>query len=246
MHSGRSFSLLATLLALAPTGATARADSPAANPVVVELFTSQGCSSCPPANANLAAIADRPDVLALSFGVTYWDYIGWKDTFAKPEFTNRQYAYEQKLHRATAYTPQMVVNGLLDVVGSQRNAVENALAQAAHPEAIELAVAGTDLQIHMPALASKCNCLITLFGFRSQVDTRVVAGENSGRTLREFQVVRLMRSLGRWKGDAQVLHTSLRGMPADIDGYAVVAQEGTGGRIIASGRSPLASSTQGP
>src|ERR1043165_9720165 len=80
-----------------------------AQPVVVELFTSQGCSSCPPANASLASISNRPDVLALSFGVTYWDYLGWKDSFAKQEFTNRQYAYEHTLHRATAYTPHMVV-----------------------------------------------------------------------------------------------------------------------------------------
>src|SRR5215470_7543302 len=87
-------------------------------PIVVELFTSQGCSSCPPANANLATIADRPDVLALSFGVTYWDYLGWKDSFAKPEFTSRQYAYEHTLHRATAYTPQMVVNGGSDLIGN--------------------------------------------------------------------------------------------------------------------------------
>src|SRR3569623_199607 len=96
--------LLGCAVAAAALSATdARAETAVQNPVVVELFTSQGCSSCPPANANLTAIADRPDVLALSFGVTYWDYLGWKDSFAKPEFTNRQYAYEHSLHRATAY-----------------------------------------------------------------------------------------------------------------------------------------------
>src|SRR5690349_1777040 len=109
---------LMAAMTLAATAGGALAEPAAPSLVVVELFTSQGCSSCPPANANLAAIADRPDALALSFGVTYWDYIGWKDTFAKAEFTNRQYAYEHTLHRATAYTPQMVVNGAMDLIGN--------------------------------------------------------------------------------------------------------------------------------
>src|SRR5690348_18078561 len=87
-----------------------------AQPVVVELFTSQGCSSCPPANASLAAVASRPDVLALSFGVTYWDYLGWKDTFAKPQFTDRQVAYEAGLGHSGPFTPQIVVNGSRDTV----------------------------------------------------------------------------------------------------------------------------------
>jgi hypothetical protein len=215
-------------------------------PTVVELFTSQGCNSCPPADALLGELARRTDVLALALHITYWDDLGWRDRYALPAFDSRQRDYVERLRLRTAYTPQMVVNGLRDVVGGQRNAVETALAQAAHPEAIELAVAGTDLQIRMPALASRCNCLITLFGFRATTDTRVAAGENGGRTLREFQVVRVMRTLGRWKGDAQALHTSLRGMPGDVDGYAVVAQQGTGGPIIAAGRSPLASSARGP
>src|SRR5437764_100292 len=97
----------ALLLAAASVASAAPATQ---NPVVVKLFTSQGCSSCPPANASLTAVSDQPGVLALSFGVTYWDYLGWKDSFAKPEFTTRQYNYERTLHRATAYTPQMVVN----------------------------------------------------------------------------------------------------------------------------------------
>src|SRR5688500_770518 len=91
---------LMVALSLTARAGGAAAASASHSPVVVELFTSQGCSSCPPANANLATISDRPDVLALSFGVTYWDYLGWKDSFAQPAFTNRQYAYVQALHRA--------------------------------------------------------------------------------------------------------------------------------------------------
>ena len=97
---------------------------------VVELFTSQGCSSCPPANASLAAVASRPDVLALSFGVTYWDYLGWKDTFAKPQFTDRQVAYEAGLGHGGPFTPQIVVNGARDTVGNVQADVEHLIAGA--------------------------------------------------------------------------------------------------------------------
>ena len=98
-------------------------------PVVLELFQSQGCSSCPPANANLNAIADRPDVLALSFGVTYWDQLGWKDTFAQTAFTDRQKAYARGLG-AQLGTPQMVVEGREDLIGVDAREVELALRRA--------------------------------------------------------------------------------------------------------------------
>src|SRR5579863_4879769 len=95
---------------------------------VVELFQSQGCSDCPPANANVMALSERPDVLALSFGVTYWDYLGWKDTFAKPEFTERQVSYEHGLGHDGAFTPQIVVNGSSDTVGNRLGDVERLVA----------------------------------------------------------------------------------------------------------------------
>src|SRR5271167_1729908 len=101
------------LFAMLATGASAMA-----RPVVVELFQSQGCSSCPPANANLATIADRPDVIALNFGVTYWDELGWKDTFAQPKFTARQWDYAHGLHHDNVFTPQVVVDGRRDGAGA--------------------------------------------------------------------------------------------------------------------------------
>src|SRR5580693_943584 len=107
--------LVPLLPLLMPTGAARAADL--AHPVVVELFQSQGCSSCPPANANVMAIADRPDVLALSFGVTYWDSLGWKDTFASPKFTARQWDYAHGLGHSNVFTPQVVINGRRDGVG---------------------------------------------------------------------------------------------------------------------------------
>jgi hypothetical protein len=97
---------------------------------VVELFTSQGCSSCPPANANLEKLKDRPDVLALSFAVTYWDRLGWKDTFGKAEFTERQRAYVAPLGNRSPYTPQMVVNGRADVVGHDLREVDALIAKS--------------------------------------------------------------------------------------------------------------------
>src|SRR6185437_7432351 len=105
-------------------------DAAQAQPVVVELFTSQGCSSCPPANASLAAISNRPDVLALSFGVTYWDYLGWKDTFAKPEFTQRQVSYERGLGHDGPFTPQIVVNGSSDTVGNRIGDIQRLVAES--------------------------------------------------------------------------------------------------------------------
>jgi hypothetical protein len=116
-------------------------------PVVVELFTSQGCSSCPPANANLIALSQRPDVLTLSFAVTYWDRLGWKDTFGKPEFTDRQFIYEPALGGFGPYTPQMVVNGRTTAVGIRLPEVEALITSAAPLSGPALALDATTLSI---------------------------------------------------------------------------------------------------
>src|SRR5580692_5068761 len=131
--------LLAAGLGLAPIAACAQ-------PVVVELFQSQGCSSCPPADLNLNAIADRPDVLALSFAVTYWDDLGWKDTFASPQFTARQYAYARGLGHPNVATPQIVVNGRHDLVGNDRRELDAAIRAAGQP-------AGASLEITVGAVS---------------------------------------------------------------------------------------------
>src|ERR1700752_2847644 len=98
---------------------------------VVELFQSQGCSDCPPANANVMALADRRDLLTLSFGVTYWDNLGWKDTFASPLYTARQWDYAHALRHSEVYTPQVIVNGRADIVGRDRTALERLIAKEA-------------------------------------------------------------------------------------------------------------------
>src|SRR5882757_7521769 len=102
---------------------------------VVELFQSQGCSDCPPANANVMALSDRPDLLTLSFGVTYWDQLGWKDTFASPQYTARQWDYAHALHHRNVYTPQVIVNGRSDIVGRDRKELETLIARQADDQA---------------------------------------------------------------------------------------------------------------
>ncbi len=120
--------LIATACSAQPAARPVDRPGASANPVVVELFQSQGCSSCPPANANLNAIADRPGVLALSFAVTYWDYLGWKDRFAQPAFTERQRAYAKSKQSDGVYTPQVVINGRRAIVGARRGSFDAAIA----------------------------------------------------------------------------------------------------------------------
>src|SRR5436190_15210112 len=128
---------LAVLAALPMIGATAAP----AQPVVLELFTSQGCSSCPPADLAVARAADRPDVIALSFGVTYWNDLGWKDTFAKEEFTQRQYAYAKSLGGG-AYTPEVVAGGRVHGVGNSPGAVASLIAKARTQSLTSVTLAG--------------------------------------------------------------------------------------------------------
>src|SRR3954465_15071375 len=118
--------LLAVLAAVPLIGA---APAPT-QPVVLELFTSQGCSSCPPADNAVAKAADRPDVIALSFNVTYWDHLGWKDTFARPEFTDRQVAYNKALGQGAPYTPEVVAGGRVGAVGNTPRGVDDLIARA--------------------------------------------------------------------------------------------------------------------
>ena len=118
----------------APSQAQPAPVATSTHPVVVELFQSQGCSSCPPAAANINAIAGRPDVLALSFGVTYWDNLGWKDTFASPRFTARQWDYAHHAGRGEVGTPQVIVNGNTAIVGSNRQQLDATIAKAGQPQ----------------------------------------------------------------------------------------------------------------
>jgi hypothetical protein len=220
----RKLGLTAVLLALA-----ASAPAQAAQPVVVELFTSQGCSSCPPANASLAAVAARPDVLALSFGVTYWDYLGWKDTFAQPQFTARQAAYEPGLGHGGSFTPQIVVNGATDTVGDRQSDVEHLIA-AAHLAGPDITVKDGAVSVAAAAPQDASDVWLVRYDPRT-VQVPVARGENEGVTLPHKNVVRELTRLGAWSGTAA--HFAISPAPAGLL-TAVLIQKPHGGVIIAA------------
>lgn len=241
---------LATAQATAAQSDSAQSDigtSRVANgPIAVELFTSQGCSSCPPAERFLAELADRPGVVALEFHVDYWDYIGWKDPFAAPAFTARQRAYARALDQPYVYTPQMVIDGADHAVGSHRDAVEARLEAArlhrtlardarTAPTLSIARVAGQGYRIRLdgPAPAPGASLRLVLIGFDRRHATPVRAGENRGRTLESAHIVRSLTSLGPWTGG----RTS-RVVPTDSaigdGGVAVLLQDGVAGPIAAA------------
>jgi len=200
-----------------------------AQPTVVELFTSQGCSSCPPANANLRAIADQPNVLALSFSVTYWDHLGWKDTFARPAFTERQFAYEPGLHRSGPFTPQVVVNGAADTVGNRLGDIERLVA-AAHLDGPTISLTGGKLRIAAAPEPGDADVWLVRYDPRV-IDVPVGRGENQGVTLPHKNVVRELTRLGNWSGNETVF--AVPAAPAGL-ATAILVQRIHGGPIIAA------------
>ncbi|WP_379061745.1 DUF1223 domain-containing protein [Mesorhizobium sp. UC74_2] len=198
---------------------------------VVELFTSQGCSSCPPANANLIKLKDRPDVLALSFAVTYWDYLGWKDTFGRAEYTERQVTYEPALGRSGPFTPQMVVNGRADTVGNKLSDVEALIARDKSPSGPILSLANGKAAIG-PGKAPAGGADVWLVQYRAGiVDVPVGRGENSGHTLPHANVVHALTRLGTWTGEAATLPLPKAGEGLST---AVLVQAPQGGPILAA------------
>ncbi len=231
----------AVLLALiaGPLAPRASAAEPAAvSPVVVELFTSQGCSSCPPADALLTELAVRPDVVALSFHVDYWDYIGWKDPYASPQYTARQQRYAEKLHLRYVYTPQIVVDGRTDVVGSRRAEVLDAINAATKRDRPIDITFGTDKggtviipEGHAPAEGAT----VWLAVYDREHMTEIKRGENAGRKLRNANVVRSFERLGTWTGARLEIPLDLSGARArGRDGCAVIVQQGRAGPVLAA------------
>ncbi|HEY0527055.1 MAG TPA: DUF1223 domain-containing protein [Stellaceae bacterium] len=236
---------LVLLAGVAAAFATAATVSPAVRAadagrrVVIELFQSQGCSSCPPANANLNALADRPDVLALSFGVTYWDHLGWKDTFAKKQFTDRQWDYARARRRGSVWTPQVYVDGRSDVVGSDRAELDAAVKDAAAGAAAAPDVRITSDRVTIgragAAAPPSGGADVWLVRYDSRiVQVPVKAGENGGRTLPHRNVVRELVRLGSWTGEAASFDVPQPGQ--DGLSTAVLVQAGTGGPILAAAR----------
>jgi hypothetical protein len=220
---GATMRRLLVLLLLALSLPAAAAD----RPVLVELFTSQGCSSCPPADAFLAELAARDDVVALSFHVDYWNYIGWKDPFATKWTTQRQRDYGRALAQRYVYTPEIVVGGAAHAAGSDRAEVERLIAEAHARKGPAVTAERSGGEVRVRVGAGEGAGTVWLFGFDPEHVTRVERGENGGRTLRNVNVVRAMTKLGTWRGAP--LELSAEAAPG---GCAVVVQEDGPGRVV--------------
>lgn len=236
-HAKRSIvarAIAAVAIAGAAISAFACTDAAAGPPTVVELYQSQGCSSCPPANENILAIADRPDLLVLSFGVVYWDRLGWKDTFASRENTQRQYDYTNGgLKRRFVATPQVVINGHIDIVGNKRAELTQAIAGAKLPtDAPVLTLAGAKLSIAAAtAPAGGADVWLVRYDPRT-VQVPIKAGENGGRTLPHRNVVHELVRIGGWNGKAAAYQLTPTTNPAYRT--AILLQGVSGGPILAS------------
>jgi hypothetical protein len=196
-----------------------RADT---RPVVVELFTSQGCSSCPPADALLRELAGRPDVIALGYHISYWDRLGWKDPLSSEASTDRQKAYASRLG-GRIYTPQLVVEGTGEMVGSDRAAVAAALRRA-RPEAVApVGFAADRGSVAIGPGAGAGEVLLVRF-VRGRV-TEIAAGENAGRTLHDANGVTAIVRLGEWDGAARRFRIE---PPRAGEGLAVLVQAADG------------------
>jgi hypothetical protein len=232
----RLTAIIASLGAGLGLAASTAAQTPDAPLTVVELFTSQGCSSCPPANANLAKLSDRRDILALSFGVTYWDSLGWKDTFASKAYTDRQWDYAHGLHHTNVATPQMVVNGRLDVVGNSLDEIDDAARKARLP-ATAPRVTLTEAAVTVAAAARPARpAQVWLVRYDpATVQVPIKRGENNGKTLPHKNVVKELVRLGAFDGAAETLALPKPTRP-DLK-TAILVQAGPGGPILAAAKS---------
>lgn len=219
------------MIALAMLAAPATAD--AAHPVVVELFQSQGCSDCPPANANVMALSGRSDLLTLSFGVTYWDRLGWKDTFASPQYTARQWDYAHAFHRRQVFTPEVVVNGRADVVGADRAELEALIHRHADDRGPDVRIEGDAVAVGKGDSAQPADVWLVRYD-PNIVQVPIARGENGGQTLPHKNVVKALVKLGDWNGSPATFR-----IPADGNNRwrsAVLVQAGPGGAILAAAR----------
>ncbi len=198
---------------------------------VVELFTSQGCSSCPPAEAYLSEIAQRRDVLALAYHVDYWDDLGWRDRFSLPEATRRQREYVTALGLRTAYTPQAIIDGQENVVGSDRVSIGRSLAQARQGVAVDVAIQDGEVVIDISEQKGSLPSDVVLVPFLRSAVSPIGRGENTGRTIKEANIVRGLRSVGGWNGERRQFRIPVDSLPRDATDVAVLVQ--------ALGRAPI-------
>ncbi len=235
-HASRGAAVLAgiaaMLLAIAPAvGGEQR-------PVLVELFTSQGCSSCPPADDYLSDLATRPGVVALAFHVDYWDRLGWRDPYSLRAATERQRAYASARFLGSVYTPEMVIDGGPEAVGHDREQIERLIAhERAKPLAVVPVVMATadGWAIELPASAVAAGATVELVTFDRRHETRVARGENAGRLATDSNVVRSVKAIATWHGNAVRLAV---GRSPDNGERAVVIVRDGGGAVIGLAAEP--------
>jgi hypothetical protein len=200
---------LATALGVAAGGDRLRAE-PARPRAVIELFTSQGCGKCPPADALLERLSAEPGIVTLSFAVDYWDYLGWKDTAARPEFTQRQRGYAEHRGDHAVYTPQMVINGRAHVVGSDRHAIDRTIATLADEGRgpmipVDVETTGDALVVTVadaPEAFAHGRATVWIAHFDRARTVPIRKGENSGKTVTYAHLVKSLQPIGMWKGKA--------------------------------------------
>lgn len=235
MGTMRQIGGLALALAMAGVG-PALADE--GRKVVVELFTSQGCSSCPPADGYLAQLAKNPDVIALALHVDYWDYIGWTDQFGSPQFTERQKAYARAEGHRVIYTPQMIVNGTERVEGADARTVEaNVRRHLDQPSPIALSLTrdGDAVTIRATPLSAVGPVRVQLVRYRPNETVAIEYGENAGQVVDYHNIVTAWQVLGLWSGQKPLDLTA----PAPGDEpLAVILQAEGPGPILAAAKLP--------
>lgn len=219
--------------ALLPFTGPARAAAPI--DVVVELFSSQGCSSCPPGDRLAAELRNVPGVLALTYHVDYWDYLGWKDTLGSADFSQRQYDYAKARGDMDVFTPQMVINGEKQVVGSQRSevfAVMKAGRQAKWPVSVALSDGPRDITVTVGA-GEQAMATLWVMTILDRVTVKIEKGEIAGKEITYVNVVRRLVPAGMWKGEAMSLSLPKDAlMTADSTACVALLQEGKVGRVL--------------
>ena len=198
---------------------------------VIELFTSQGCPKCPPADRLIADLAKDPDTIAISFAVNYWDYIGWKDTLASPAFTARQHAYAAARGDAMIFTPQAIVDGRSVEPGADRDAILRDMQTPADKRrAVGMSVSETDGTLHVHVGGGPADRPIGVYVLRvARAKTvQIARGENSGQSVTYTNVVRAMHKLGDWTGKPEDF--DMIELKGDDEGYVVLLQAGSAER----------------
>lgn len=208
----------------------------ASAPVLVELFTSQGCSSCPPADRLAGTLANQPGVEVVSLNVDYWDYLGWRDTLASPAHTKRQMDYAHVRGDTDVYTPQMVINGQAHVVGSNVSAVKSAIANARPALVLNISATENDIKIDMPK-GDAGNATLWVMSIAPAVNVKIGRGENVGSTITYHKVVRKLSNVATWNGASSTITMPRKGILAgDCRSCIAVLQKGLVGPVIGIGK----------